>query len=968
LKIGAFPPDAAFLPALARLWLAQGGESSDGLIILPSRRAAQALAGAFLAQNDGKALLLPRIIALGAIDEAWLSLAGGLELPPAIAPMRRQALLAQLILRLNGADGAPRKLPAAWALAADLATLLDDADYAETDLAATLPGLVEGELAAHWQTTLRFLTILTEHWPAILQNIGCMNPAARQVALIDAQNAEWQERPPSRRVWMVAGAGNPAIFRIARTVAGLPNGMLILPRHDPALGEAAWEALEPGHAQAGIAALLGAIGARRDEILPLPAPSGAVPPGRGEILSRALLPATALADWQEPATAQTTGLTRLEAEDEAENATAIAMILRDALERPGRTAALVTPDRGLAVRVAAALKRFGVTADDSTGEPLGQTPPAILLRLLARAAGSDYAPLPFLALLKHPLTAAGLPPETCRAHARQLEIFTLRGPRPSPGLDGIKFRLGTQGHQAERDFLDRLEGMLRPLALPLAIKPAEALRRLLECGEKLAATEAEPGGARLWSGEAGLALSDRLLEALAALETLPDIAPADLADLLEAILAGAVVRKPRTKDGHPRIAIWGVQEAALQSVDVAVLGGLVEGVWPAPAEAGPWLSRPMRKAAGLPAPEQNIGEAAHAFFALACACPEVILAAPARRDRAPAVPARWLTRLEVYCAGAGLELRRHPAAAWAAQLDLPLSRAARPKPRPRPPAAARPRTLTISEFATLMADPYAIYARKILRLRELDALDAESDASLFGEIVHAGLAEFFATPENFSAAGGAANLNLALQKAMRQKRPRAALEHWWSARLERIAGWIYDAEFLRRAEKGAPAALHLEKSASLELPGGFTLKGRADRIETAIHGGVTVMDYKTGAPPNPKDVEAGTAPQLPLEAVMAEAGAFGLDFTGPVTELAYWQLSGRHEPGSEKPLFANDPGKLRAVIDRAAVALPELFEKFSRGETPYLAAPHPSRLNAYDRFVGVSRRVEWAGEDGSDSE
>jgi ATP-dependent helicase/nuclease subunit B len=449
---------------------------------------------------------------------------------------------------------------------------------------------------------------------------------------------------------------------------------------------------------------------------------------------------------------------------------------------------------------------------------------------------------------------------------------------------------------------------------------------------------------------------------------MPDIQTRDLGDLLDAILSGAVVRRPRVKDGHPRIAIWGVQEAGLQSVDVAVLGGLLEGVWPAPAEPGPWLSRPMRKAAGLPSPEQQIGMAAHEFFALASSCADVVLAAPARRERAPAVPARWLTRLNALLEGAGLILPVHDASSWAGQLDMPVARVPRPKPRPRPPEEVRPKTLSISDFATLMADPYAIYARKILKIREIPALDQESDQSLFGEIVHDGLAVFFGAQENFDAPDVLARLVTGLQTAMRERRPRAALEHWWAARLERIAAWILQEEQARRAISGAPVAWAFERSAELAVAGGFVLKGRADRIEKREDGGVSIMDYKSGTVPSAARVEAGTAPQLPLEAVMAEAGVFGAEFLSEVTELAYWQLSGRHESGEEIRLFAKKPEALRAVIDAAAKALPKTFEKFARAETPYLAAPHPARALGADVYAGISRRAEWAGEQKNDGD
>ena len=546
MKLAAFPTGAAFLPALAKAWLDAPEEPGAGMIILPNRRAARALAAAFLPANGGKALLLPRIIAPGAIDEAGIALTGALALPPAIPVLARQSILAKLILALNGANGAPRKLARAWALAADLAVLLDEADEAEIELAETLPNVVAAELASHWQTTLQFLEIVTHRWPEILAGMGMLNPTARQSALIDAQSESWRENPPPEKIWLVTAGANPALTRLAAVVAKLPNGAVILPGYDWTMDDAAWGMLGDTHEAAGTDRLLTALGARREEVRAWSAEQR-IPEGRVRLLSEALLPAACLQSWQSQAVFDLTGLHRLTTRDEQSEATAIAIALRDALEMPGATTALITPDRGLAVRVAAALKRFGITADDSAGEPLNAAPPAVFLRLLSRAAISEYAPLPLLALLKHPLTAAGETPEICRAHARALEIF-LRGPRPSPGFDGIKFRLEDRGTPVVRDFLARLEMRLAPVTgLPLAINPGDALRALVEAAESLVATEVSPGAASLWSGEAGTALSDLLAEAMAVLQEQAPIAPADLPDLLDALLEGHVIRRPAVR-------------------------------------------------------------------------------------------------------------------------------------------------------------------------------------------------------------------------------------------------------------------------------------------------------------------------------------------------------------------------------------------------------------------------------------
>lgn len=963
MRVAAFPADAPFLPALAQAWLKASGDPTEGLLILPSRRSARALAGAFLQVNQSKALLLPRIIALGAVDEAGLTITEQLNLPPAVPALTRQTMLAKLILARNGKNGAPTKISSAWSLAADLAALLDEADLAEINLADALPNLVSGELASHWQTTLEFLNIVTHAWPAILYEMGMINPIQRQNLLMDAQNAAWRRTPPRMKIWLVARAANPALQRLAKTIAALPEGAIICPGYDTNMATAGWEAVEDTHPQKSIASLLVSLGIRHEEIQIWPAGPSKVPTGRSALISKALLPASCLPEWLTPDTMTPEGLFKLVTRDEHEESRAIAMALRDAMEQPGRTAALITPDRSLAHRVSANLRRFGIVADDSAGEALAVTPPAIFLRLLARAVANDFAPLPLLALLKHPLTANQQAPEMCRENARQLEISALRGPRPGAGFDGIKFRLQDDKHQIERDFLERLELNLTPVInLPLANNPAKALRALVETAENLAASDVEDGASRLWTGEAGYALSELLSEILTDIATLPDIPPVELSNLLDVILMGHVVRRPRTKDGHPRVAIWGIQEANLQSVDFAVLAGLVEGVWPGIAEPGPWMSRPMRNKAGLPAAEQEIGLSANDFFSLCCQTPTVILSVPKRRERAPAVPARWITRLDALLHGIAKPMASHDAASWAIQIDMPRQRLLRPRPTPKPPAEKRPTRLSITDIATLITDPYSIYITKILRIRKLNELDEESDAGFFGNIVHDGLEAFFASSPDFQSPDAPQKLNSALQVAMRAGRPRPALEDWWAARLQRIANWVVETELERRLQWGVPSHLALELDAELNIPPNFTLTGRADRIEKRADGSIFILDYKTGTAPDGKKLQSGTAPQLPLEAVMAEAGAFGPDYHGIVAELAVWKLSGRRVEGEDKALI-RDPETLRDIIEQAGKKLPILFNKFAKQSTPYLAMPHPDRVLSHDNFQDISRRSEWINDE-----
>ncbi len=707
------------------------------------------------------------------------------------------------------------------------------------------------------------------------------------------------------------------------------------------------------------------------------------------------------------------GLRRLVTADQQEEAAAIALVLRETLERPGERAALVTPDRELAARVVAELLRFGVVVDDSAGEPLAETPPAAFLRLLARAVAEQFAPVPLLCVLKHPFCAAGMAPADCREAARTLELACLRGPRPAPGLSGLRDALAARARAdtlraaaaatvlrspgdtdpdlepaspdaapgrraiALREagaLVDRLERCLAPL-LALAAHPtalaSDALDALVQAAEALAATDEEDGAARLWHAEDGAALSGHLAalaDALApGVADLPPQPLATLPGLLDASLEGLVVRSRRAlrgRDGaeHPRLFVWGLLESRLQTVDLLVLGGLAEDVWPGAADPGPWMSRAMRAAVGLPSPEQRVGQAAHDFAAACCAAPTVVLSCPRRRDGAPAVPSRWLARLDALLDGSGAALERHPATDWARALDRP-DGDARPvqPPAPRPPVALRPRRLSVTEIETWLRDPYAIYARHVLRLRALAPIEESADAADYGSVVHGGLAKFLDSVGTTWPADAAAQLRRAVDQALDERGLRPALAAWWRPRLRRIADWAADEEVRRRAD--APAsAVRPEISGAISIPGPagpFELRGRADRIERRGDA-LSILDYKTGAPPTGTDVAEGWAPQLTLQAAMLLRGAFGPELAGHVMELAYWHLSGGFVAGEVRDPFRRDATRMQDAAEQAWDSLCRRVAAFDDPDCPYLSQPHPGEAPRFSDYAQLARVGEWA--------
>jgi ATP-dependent helicase/nuclease subunit B len=978
--LASIAPNVPFLDALAAWWLCRAGTDpvavADAIFLVPTRRSARGLGDAFLRQAGGRPLLLPRIMALGELDEAPLAGPGALELLPAVPPALRLAVLTRFVLAMGGANGAPREADRAWVLAEELASLLDEAARAEIDLAAKLPEAVGEGFASHWQVTLRFLEIVTREWPAWLAAQGYADVAVRQSALLKAQEAQWRADPPTVPVIAAGSTGAiPAVGRLLRLVAHLPDGHVILPGLDRELDEASWDALEASHPQASLRALLALLQARREDVQDWrdfggggPVPAEICPAGRVAAWRTALLPAASLGVWQVPPAFDISGLRKLDSADQQEEAQAIALVLREALQRSGARAALVTPDRALAGRVAAELLRFGIVTDDSAGEPLAETPAAVFLRLLAEAVAEDLRPVPLLSLLKHPLCAAGLTPAACRQAARQLERDCLRGPRPGPGLDGLRRHLGDKPGSV--GFLDRLAECLRPL-LGLVeaadATPDVALVALLQAAEALASTPDKPGAARLWEGEDGEALARHLTALHEALPMLPPQRLERLPGLLDATLAGVAVRSRRSLRGregteHPRVFIWGLLEARLQTADVVVLGGLTEGVWPGTAESGPWMNRPMRAAVGLPSPEEQIGLSAHDFVMAGCAGALVVLSAPKRRDGAPAVPARWLVRLDALLGEAG-RLAKHDAAQWVRVLDRPEG-APTPvaPPAPAPAVALRPRRLSVTEIETWLRDPYAIYARHVLRLRKLDPLEQSADAADYGSIVHDGLNKFFARTGLTWPADAAAQLLADMDQALEEKSMRPALAAWWRPRLHRIAAWAAEAEANRRAE-GRPLALRPEIKGDwqFDAPAGpFTLRGRADRIERRADGKIAILDYKTGTPPTSRQVEEGLAPQLPLEAAMVEAGAFGPDLVGEVVELVFWRISGGYEPGVVTELFR---GKAERVAEVAAVArdsLRALVAEFDEAGRAYLSQPSPGAAPRFSDYARLARVLEWA--------
>lgn len=966
------PPGAAFVDTLAARLLAEAGGDplalADMEIWLPTRRACRAMQDAFLRLSGGRPLLLPRLKPLGDMDEEELDLAGAdpLDLPPAISPVERVLVLARLILAAAKAQGGAVPSPdQAARLAAELAKLLDAVQVERLDFAA-LAKLVPEDYATHWQLTLDFLKILTEAWPKILAERGVLDPEDRLNRVMAAQVEAWRARPPAHRVIAAGSTGSrPATADLLSGIAALPQGSVVLAGLDREMDDESWAALDPSHPQFGLKALLTRLDVERGAVRVM-AEGPQSRTARVRLLAEALRPAATCEAWRDlpPLGAEALeGVWRLDAPTPREEAGAIALMMRAELERDGHSCALVTPDRGLARRVAGELERWGIAIDDSAGRPLGLSEPGAFLRLAAEMVAEDFAPHPLLSCLKHPLAAGGMDGTAFRALVRRLERAALRGPRPAPGVAGL---LAVVKDARLAGWLSDLETMAAPLAGLLAaegeVPLAELLRAHMEFAEWLAGDEALPGPARLWRGEAGETAARFAADLAAAAPSLGAIPGRCYPALFDELMAGTAVRS--AWDHHPRLFIWGPLEARLQHADLLILGGLNEGTWPAPPEADPWMSRPMRAAFGLAPPERRIGLSAH-DFAQGAAAPRVVLTRSLRVEGTPTVPSRWLMRLDAVMKGAGLAFDQDAGhwLDWHAALDRPDSWKRPEIPAPAPPVAARPRRLSVTEIETWMRDPYAIYAKHVLRLRALAPIDADPGAAEYGSLVHLALERFLkAWPSRLPDDPEAELLTVGREVFEGQAASPALWAFWWP-RFESIARWVAAKERGRRA---FVSQVHAEVGGALEIaaPGGpFLLTAKADRIDEKTDGSLALVDYKTGTPPRAKEVAAGFAPQLPLEAVIARHGGFGGLRPAPVSELLYWQLKGGAAGGEER----DAGGDAAALADEALEGLHALVAVFDDPATPYAARPHPEFAPKYSDYLHLARVREWAsGGDGDE--
>ncbi|MGN6498322.1 MAG: double-strand break repair protein AddB [Tsuneonella sp.] len=966
-----------FADALVAGLLPRYAEPELGLarltLLLPSTRAIRTVGEAFvrLAGEQGLGgLLMPRMAAVGDLDldetlGPLLDPLGAADIPPAVDPTLRWLRLAELLREDLGAE-APRGgalLRLARQVAQTMDRLLVEDIGPEELLQDRVLDLV-GDLAGHWSESLRRFARVQQRWLAELRERGALDAAARRNRLFDHAARQWREQPPVTPI-VAAGVTSaaPALARLLRVVSELPRGAVILPDLDLAMPPEVWSELgaagageNPGdppfgkgdavtHPQYHLKLLLNRMGVNRAEVRPWHRRGiGAAEPERSHAISNLFLPPQASKAWVGlPAEkCRLAGVRLMETATPEEEAQAIALLIREAVAVPEKRAALITPDRSLARRVVQHLRRWNIEADDSAGRPLSRMPAGRLLLQLAQLAAERAAPVPLIAVLQHPLVRTGEGREAWLRSVRAFEL-KLRGPRPEPGLAPLRSVAAKAG-------LDRwwneVDAALSPLTEPRReFALADWLDLLTASGEALV-------GDLLWAREDGRALA-RLVEDLRlhAREAGTRLEADDLFAVLHDELEAMAVRPPY--GGHPRVAIYGLIESRMARADLAICAGLNEGTWPAGAATDALLAPPVLRALGVPGADFRIGLSAH-DLAAALGAPEVVLSRAARDESGPAIPSRFLLRVRALL-GADLvpAHSERRAVALARAIDdappLPLY----PRPEPKPSAEQRRVKVSVTGLDRLRADPFQFYANSILRLRELDPLDAEPSPAWQGELAHKILEVWHQSgrPMEDIAAERLAAMNAhPLTRAL------------WRPRLMKALEWV--AGEIAADEQRRPAAFEQKGEMTWR---GVTIHGRLDRLDKLGEGGFAVVDYKTGRPPSGAQVEAGYALQLGTIGLMVERGAFeGAE--GHAARFEYWSL-GKNDNSPTGFGYVTTPlleGSKRSGIPpeeflpQAKFYLDDALDKWILGDTPFIARLNPD-APTYDTYDQLMRLEEWMG-------
>ena len=928
------------------------------LFLLPNRRACQMLTAAFVRKQGMRPTILPQMTPISEPNDDDLFFNGFEyenffdDIRQPIHKEERLFLFTRLIMSKPGDFGLKQiNLAQAYNLAGDLAKLIDEACNQGLSF-DRLQDLVPEKYATHWQETLKLLQIITEYWPQILQEREAEDSCVLKNKLLQYQANVWQTKKTQQEI-VAAGitASFPVLVNLLKSILNLPNGFIYFAGIDRFADADYWEAVDETHPLYENKKLLNLLDLLPADVVDI-APADF--PEREQLISELMRPASISDKWRSiskdfPINKALEGIDFINCDSQRDEALVIALKMREVLEYPEKTAALITYDRNLARRVASELGRFGIKIDDSAGLPLNLSPVGIFLRLIAEAAENLDSETALITLLKHPFMLFSKSAATFRqiVYIYEKALREEREAYLSPSILDCITQI--------KDELTRFNQFLQSETYTFA----EILIKHLKLAETFASSADETGDKLLWRGEAGRTAANFATKILESASSLGSIKGHDYLPLLAELMGNESIRA--TYGTHPRLSILGPIEARLCHFDYVILGEFNEGIWPKSANADMWMSRPMKKDFGFDLPEKAIGILA-ADLCCFLASPNVIITRAERVDGVPMKKSRWLLRLQTVLNAANSDISAISDSSlykFSHSMEQPSASAPIKAPAPCPPTDKRPRKLSASGVDLLIHDPYAAYAKYILTLYPLNNLDRVLDKRDFGMLVHSIIEEFNTTYPN-SLPENALDILLSIGRNHFDAEDLSEdIETFWWNNFVKIAEWIVLQEQPYRSEVTS-VYNEVKGEISYTLSGGaFKFTAKADRIDVLKNGKINIIDYKTGKLPAKTAVLKRQAMQLPIEGLIAEKGSFEGVPRGEVENVIYWQL------GKQDNIY---PAKKDDFLEKSEEYLLKLIEKFDSSNMPYHPKPLPKFADKNRDYDHLARVKEWSvQEDGENN-
>lgn len=811
----------------------------DIVIFVPTNRSRYEL-GEKIGRLAGRPLVLPNIYSLSSIDvhDFGLNLSGNKRI---LTKIERQALIIEVLQKY----AEPHHL---LSKSQEVLSFLDEV-IIEGISTFEKDSLFYEDLS---EESKELLKIVFEEWPTVLSRLDAMDATQLSNKSISEIASLF---PFDRKIVVLAGSTGtiPATRKLMQRICQHDKGYVILPGFLPIE-----EKLSPQHPQYTMHICLSNPMASSLEIQISP--------------RTCLLTAVQTSLNSSLPDKFDTDIEFIEAKSLHEEAEIIALIALHHIQEKGTSLALVTPDRTLATYVRYACAKWNVEVDDSAGISLLETAEGQLYLNVLKLLSHPENLLSWVDVFKHPLVG-----EVARNMGKALDI-KMREYIP----DALEFLHSCVWNTKEETDIWRffLDAIKLSKSLKAYLDKVESFFKILQVDIKENSEWQE--------------LKKLLTEVDNNLSNFDRLAQHNPVKFFTHLFQSTTVRKVCQSD--TRLYIWGPLEARLMTVDAMIIGSANEGVWPVTSQPDDWATSAVREYLNLPPLERRQGLSGHDFIQL-FSSNKVYITRAQTTEGTQGIPSRWWMRFKALYAVNNTPflstqkweniLHQHCYYSNLRQLPTPTEVC--------PPVELRPRSLSATDVGLLVRDPYAIYAKHILKLKPIDSLLPKWGNKERGIMVHKFLENIVSNSLDLEAA-----LDMMKEKLTSIKLP--LFDHlFWKSHMEKLLVSFFNLQKKRDAGK---SFTEIKGRVSLSLESGeFILKATADRIDV-IGDNVYILDYKTASPPSKKMVEIGVFPQLLIEAIILQDAGFGgvQRFDNPILE--YWGL-GKEEVVGVDPELVN---------------------------------------------------------------